>query len=118
MKNVIGLALVFGIFFAGCANRQADPVIASSTNQENPDSRSAEQIAYEKRISAFRAAGLPLVDYHIHLKGGLTLEEALEKSKAAGITYGIAENCGQGFPVTNDEQLKQSFERLEGRPVV
>ncbi len=81
------------------------------------DSRSAEQIAYEKRISAFHAADLPLIDYHIHLKGGLTLEQALEKSREAGITYGIAENCGLGFPVTNDERLKQSFDRLEGRPV-
>ncbi len=82
------------------------------------DSRSAEQIAYEKRISAFHAADLPLIDYHVHLKGGLTLEQALEKSRKAGITYGIAENCGLGFPVTNDEQLKQSFDRLEGRPVL
>jgi len=81
------------------------------------DLRSAEQIAYEKRISEFNATDLPLIDYHIHLKGGLTLEEALENSRAAGITYGIAENCGLGFPVTNDEQLKQSFDRLEGRPV-
>jgi len=81
------------------------------------DSRSVEQITYEKRISAFNAADMPLIDYHIHLKGGLTLEQALEKSREAGITYGIAENCGLGFPVTNDEQLKQSFDRLEGRPV-
>ena len=81
------------------------------------DSRSAEEIAYQKRISAFNAAGLPLIDYHVHLKGGLTLEQALEKSRQSGITYGIAENCGLGFPVTNDELLKQSFDRLEGRPV-
>jgi len=81
------------------------------------DFRSAEEIAYDRRISAFNAASLPLIDYHVHLKGGLTLDEALGKSRAAGITYGIAENCGLGFPVTNDEQLKQSFERLEGRPV-
>jgi histidinol phosphatase-like PHP family hydrolase len=81
------------------------------------DSRSAEEIAYQKRISVFHAVGLPLIDYHVHLKGGLSLEQALEKSRAAGVTYGIAENCGLGFPVTNDEQLKQSFDRLEGRPV-
>ena len=81
------------------------------------DSRSTEQIAYEKRISAFHAKDLPLIDYHVHLKGGLTLEQALEKSREAGITYGIAENCGLGFPVTNDEQLQQSFDRLEGSPV-
>jgi len=36
MKNVICLALAFGIFFAGCAEKQADPVIVSLTNQENP----------------------------------------------------------------------------------
>jgi len=81
------------------------------------DLRSKQEIEFQKRITAFHAADLPLIDYHIHLKGGLTLDEALEKSRAAGITYGIAENCGLGFPVTNDEQLKQSFERLEGRPV-
>ena len=85
--------------------------------ERGTDSRSAEEIAYQKRISVFHAAGLPLIDYHVHLKGGLSLEQALEKSRAAGITYGIAENCGLGFPVTNDEQLKQSFDRLEGRPV-
>ncbi|MHC4325042.1 MAG: 3-keto-disaccharide hydrolase, partial [Planctomycetota bacterium] len=81
------------------------------------DSRSAEKIAWEKRISAFHAAELPLIDYHVHLKGGLTLEQALKKSQEAGITYGIAENCGLGFLVTNDEQLSRSFDRLEGRPV-
>jgi len=86
-------------------------------DERGEDSRSTEKIAYEKRISAFHAKDLPLIDYHVHLKGGLTLEQALEQSRAAGITYGIAENCGLGFPVTNDEQLKQSFDRLEGRPV-
>jgi hypothetical protein len=85
--------------------------------KRDQDSRSAEEIAYQKRISAFCQASLPLIDYHVHLKGGLTLEQALEKSRRAGTTYGIAENCGLGFPVTNDEQLKQSFDRLEGRPV-
>ena len=35
MKSVISLVLVFGIFFAGCAQKEPDPVIVSSTNQEN-----------------------------------------------------------------------------------
>lgn len=37
MKNVIGLVLVFGIFFAGCADRQTDPAIVFLTDEENPD---------------------------------------------------------------------------------
>jgi len=36
MKNVICLALAFGIFFAGCTEKESDPAIVSLTNQENP----------------------------------------------------------------------------------
>jgi len=39
----------------------------------------------------------PVVDYHVHLKMGLTLEQALAKSRRDGIGYGIAVNCGKGF---------------------
>ena len=38
-----------------------------------------------------------MVDYHVHLKEGLTLEQALAKSRRDGIEYGIAVNCGKGF---------------------
>jgi len=59
----------------------------------------------------------PLVDYHVHLKGGLTLEQAIENSKARNVKFGIAENCGLGFRVTNDEQLRPFIELLKGKPV-
>jgi hypothetical protein len=32
---------------------------------------------------------VPMVDYHVNLKGGLTLDAALEKSRRDGIEYGI-----------------------------
>jgi precorrin-6B methylase 2 len=38
MKNVISLILAFGILFAGCAEKEANPVIVSMTNRENPAS--------------------------------------------------------------------------------
>ena len=47
-------------------------------------------------------ANFPLVDLHAHLKGGLTLEQALALSRATGIFLGIAVNCGKGFPITDD----------------
>jgi hypothetical protein len=81
------------------------------------DTRPQSEIAYQKEISALGAADFPLVDLHIHLKGGLTLEQALEKSRHTGITYGIAQNCGIGFPVTNDEGLREYIKSLEGKPV-
>jgi len=58
-----------------------------------------------------------LVDYHVHLKGGLTLEQAIEHSKKTGVRFGIAENCGVGFKVTDDAGLKSYLATLEGKPV-
>jgi hypothetical protein len=59
----------------------------------------------------------PMVDYHVHLKGGLTLEEAIENAEARGVKFGIAENCGLGFRVTNDEKLSPFFKLLQDKPV-
>lgn len=59
----------------------------------------------------------PIVDYHVHLKGGWTVEQALEKSRRDGIFYGIAINGGKGFPVTSDEQLLAALALLKGKPV-
>lgn len=65
-----------------------------------------------------RVKPLPvLVDYHIHLKGGLTLEQAVEMANRRRMKFGIAENCGVGFPTTNDEALQRVLDRLEGQPV-
>ena len=59
----------------------------------------------------------PLVDYHVHLKGGLTLAEAIENAKQRNMKFGIAENCGLGFRVTDDKKLRPFLELLEGKPV-
>ena len=59
----------------------------------------------------------PMVDYHVHLKEGLTLEQALAKSRRDGIQYGIAINCGKGFPTDNDDAARKFVESMQGRPV-
>lgn len=59
----------------------------------------------------------PIVDYHVHLKGGLTLEEAVAVAQQRGVGFGIAENCGVGFPTTNDEALQPFLTKLQGQPV-
>ncbi|MBN2476826.1 MAG: DUF1080 domain-containing protein [Pirellulales bacterium] len=58
----------------------------------------------------------PLVDFHVHLKGGLTLEEALANSRKTGINYGIAPNCGLGFPITDDEGVAEFLAGMQGQP--
>lgn len=46
-----------------------------------------------------------ITDLHVHLKGGFEIEDAVMKSKNENIEYGIATNCGLGFPVHNDWQI-------------
>jgi hypothetical protein len=58
----------------------------------------------------------PLVDYHVHLKGDLTFEKAVEHSKQAGIKYGIAVNCGVGFPTQTDSAAMAWLESMKGSP--
>ena len=59
----------------------------------------------------------PVVDYHVHLKGGLTLEIALKESHRLGIEYGVAVNGGLGCAVLNDAGAEQYLHNMSGQPV-
>ena len=60
-----------------------------------------------RRIIDVGRSNIPVVDYHVHLKGGMTLEQALARSRRDGINYGIAVNCGRGNPVGRDERTAE-----------
>jgi hypothetical protein len=53
-------------------------------------------------FSCNQGGKMQLTDYHLHLKGDFSLEKAIAKSEKTGTHYGIAVNCGLGFPVQND----------------
>ena len=57
-----------------------------------------------------------LTDLHIHLKGKLTIDDAVAKSEAENIDYGIAVNCGLGFPVHSDSQIDSVLAIFKGYP--
>jgi len=59
----------------------------------------------------------PLIDLHSHLKGGLTLDDVLALSRKTGINYGIAPNCGVGFPITDDKGIHDFVASMKGKPV-
>jgi len=69
------------------------------------------------RILELHEAGFPVMDSHVHLKGGLTMEQALANSRRVGINYGIAVNCGVGFPVTDDRAAEAFLRTMAGQPV-
>ncbi len=56
-------------------------------------------------------------DFHVHDTGDRTLEEALRRSRADGITYGVAVNGGVGFPIDTDAGLEAFLSDMRGKPV-
>jgi hypothetical protein len=72
---------------------------------------------WETTVAKLMDTGFPLIDYHIHLKGGLTLEEVKKNSLKLGINYGLAPNCGLKFPVTDDISLAAYIDTVKGQPI-
>ncbi len=72
---------------------------------------------WETTLAHLMDKGFPVVDYHVHLKGGLTLEEVKENSLKPGINYGLAPNCGLKFPVTDDVSLAAYMDTVKGQPI-
>ncbi len=60
----------------------------------------------------------PVLDYHVHLKGGLTKEAAGEQSRRLGVNYAIAPNCGIGFPITNDAEVIDFLDEMRSEPFI
>ena len=71
---------------------------------------------WDSTVTKLMKAGFPFVDFHVHLKGGLTVDEVVENSQKVGINYGIAPNCGLHFPVTNDSSLYAYINDVAGSP--
>ncbi len=69
-----------------------------------------------REIERLGVENFPVVDYHVHLKGGLTLDQALANSRKLGIGYGIAINCGLDFPVHDDASVHDYLEAMKGQP--
>lgn len=56
---------------------------------------------------------VPMVDFHVYLQDGMTLEDALQKSRKDGIQYGITTNSAGVSDAAADRWLQP----LEGRPL-
>ncbi len=68
-------------------------------------------------IDRFAAANVPVIDSHIHLRGGLTVEKAMQRQAVTGINSGVLRNIGVGWPIETDAQLAEFLDTVEGRPV-
>ncbi len=57
---------------------------------------------------------VPMVDYHVFLRDGMTLEDALRKSRKDGIQYGIT---AASTTLKDDAEAQRRLSFLTGRPV-
>jgi len=71
----------------------------------------------DAELQRLSAAGYPIVDYHVHLKGGLSLDDVLRRTKEHGVKAGVAINGGLSFPARDDASLDPFLRQLEGQPV-
>jgi histidinol phosphatase-like PHP family hydrolase len=69
-----------------------------------------------KKITRLHSEGFPFMDLHVHLKGGLTMDEALRHSRLYGMDYGIAVNCGIDFPIDTDQKLLDYIASVRQEP--
>ena len=70
-------------------------------------------------IIRLQQQGFPVIDYHVHLKGGLTKEMAHAMSMNYGINYGVAPNAGEGGVgrmLADDEEVYEYFDEVRDMP--
>ena len=69
-------------------------------------------------MDRFAAANIPVIDYHVHLRGGMTVEKAMHRQAATGIKVGVLKNIGKGWPIETDGQLRAFLDSIQGKPVL
>ena len=109
IKSRLFLILILACLVLGCKPKTEK--VTNDVKQETVENPSI------KKIAELKAAGYEIVDYHGHLKGGLTMEELLEHAEKTGIDYGVAFNAGLGFPITDDSTLLANYEKYKDYPV-
>lgn len=67
------------------------------------------------RVIRLQQAGFPVIDFHVHLKGW-SQDDAMDNSRKTGIFYGIAPNCGIGFPITSDADIDNFIDTTRNLP--
>jgi hypothetical protein len=73
--------------------------------------------AADLRLARLREQGFTPVDFHTHVRGGLTLDDVLARTWRLGIGAGVAANCGKGFAITDDKGAEAFLQSMRGRPV-
>ncbi len=72
---------------------------------------------FARQIDEFGSRNVPVIDYHIHLRGGMTVEKAVISQAKTGVQSGVLENAGADWPLSNDEKIREFIAAAETLPV-
>ena len=85
----------------------------------NPDDTLPPVDEQTDRAIRHQQVDFPVIDFHVHLKGGLTKEQAHAMSLNYGINYGIAPNVGEGGigrMLRSDAEADDYYAEVKGLP--
>ena len=68
---------------------------------------------FEEYVPWLAQTGLDLTDYHIHLRGGMTAQKAVERARKTGLKSGVLENHGRDWPLSTNEILDKFVAEIE-----
>ena len=59
----------------------------------------------------------PVVDFHVHLSGQLSIKQAVQVAAERGVKFGIVEHPGHNYKIKADKDLKRYLNMLGPHPV-
>lgn len=112
---------LFALVSSGTGSIHFKKIEVNVLNSKSIDLQAQQAEATDEQtdeIIKLHQADFPVLDYHVHLKGGLTKEMAAIQSRKTGINYVIAPNCGIGFPITNDAEIVAYLDTMRTQPFI
>ncbi len=81
-----------------------------------------ETPAFKTLMDELKSQGLVLIDFHIHIRGGMTPQMASERQQACGIKSCVLENFGREWPLKDSSDLDAFITDckkvpVDGRPI-
>ncbi len=71
----------------------------------------------ENLMDRFAQSGFPVIDYHVHLRGGMTVQKAIDRQAVTGVNCGVLRNIGKGWEMETDDQLREFLASVERKPL-
>lgn len=93
-------------FLPTSVQKEGNPAEEKTTDSKDglsPENRAFE--AFRPFYEKYRASGKSITDYHIHLRGSMTPEKAIQREKETGIKSGVLENAGRDWPLSDDAKI-------------